>query len=452
MEIGISIVISFILIVANGYFSMSEMALVNAKKALLRKDAELGDIRAQRAVKLTKDPGSFFAAIQVAITLLGFFSSAIAATNLSEPLSRWLQSFDIGFLSMIAPGLAPVFITLIVSYASIVIGELFPKRIGLANAEKVSKIVAGPLLAFQRIALPLVRFTAWSADILARLFRVKSTEDSQIISEEEIRHMVADNTELIDDEKRMIHEIIELGDTTVREIMQPRMDMILVEDTFTVRQAIERMRGTGYTRIPVYHNDYDQIVGIVHFKDLIAPLMDGKESDEVGKYAFEAYFVPETKDIFPLLSEMQSSRQQMAIVVDEYGGTDGLVTVEDIVEEIVGEIVDETDLEDKYITKLSDDEWLVDGRLPSDDAVSLGWPVEASEGYETIAGWLLDTIDFVPQMGEQFEVEGYLFRIQSMRRNRISIIRVKRLPEIDEDEENAKRESEMEKHEQGEKG
>ncbi len=427
MEIGISIFVSFILILANGYFSMSEMALVNAKKTLLRKDAEEGDLGAKRAIALTDDPGSFLAAIQVAITLLGFFSSAIAATNLSDPLSNWIQGFNIGLLSMAAPWLAPIVITLIVSYASIVIGELLPKRIGLANAEKVSKFVAGSLLMFQRIASPLVRFTAWSADLLARLFHVKTTDESQIISEEEIRYMVEDNTELLEDEKRMIHEIIELGDTTVREIMQPRMDMILVEDTFTVKQAIDRMRGTGYTRLPVYHADYDHIVGIVHFKDLIAPLMDGKESDEVGKYAFEALFVPETKDIFPLLSEMQSSRQQMAIVVDEYGGTDGLVTVEDIVEEIVGDIVDETDLEDKYITALSDEEWLVDGRLPTDDAISLGWPVEASEGYETIAGWLLDTIDFVPQMGEEFEVEGYLFRIQSMRRNRISVIRVKRL-------------------------
>ena len=161
--------------------------------------------------------------------------------------------------------------------------------------------------------------------------------------------MVTDNDELLPDEKRMIHDILDLGDMTVHEIMQPRVDMILVEDTETVRQAVDRMRGTGYSRLPVFHEDIDRIVGIVHYKDLVGPLMDGKENEPVADYAYEALFVPETKDLFPLLSEMQTNRQQMAIVVDEYGGTDGLITVEDIVEEIVGEIIDESDIENKFI-------------------------------------------------------------------------------------------------------
>ena len=426
MDIGISIVVTFLLVLVNGYFSMSEMALVNAKHVLLQKDADEGDKKAQRALSLASDSGQFLATIQVAITLVGFFASAAAATNLSDPLAQWLSGFGVGWLSVIAPGLAPVLITLIVSYLSIVVGELVPKRMALADAERVSKTVAGPLMVFQKVARPLVALTSASANGLSRLLRIKNADERQSVSEEEIKYMVTDNDELLPDEKRMIHDILDLGDMTVHEIMQPRVDMILVEDTETVRQAVDRMRGTGYSRLPVFHEDIDCIVGIVHYKDLVGPLMDGKENEPVADYAYEALFVPETKDLFPLLSEMQTNRQQMAIVVDEYGGTDGLITVEDIVEEIVGEIIDESDIENKFITPLSDGTWLVDGRFPVEDALKLGWPVTESDDYETMAGWLMGMIDFVPQVGDEFEFGGYRFKIQAMRRRRISNIRVTR--------------------------
>lgn len=427
MDIGISILVTFVLVLVNGYFSMSEMALVNAKHVLLQKEADEGDRRAGRALGLASDSSQFLATIQVAITLVGFFASAAAATNLSDPLAAWMASFDIGWLAFVAPALAPVLITLLVSYLSIVVGELVPKRIALADAERVSKAVAGPLLVFKKLASPLVALTSISANGLAKLLRIKDADDRQSVSEEEIKYMVTDNDELLEDEKRMIHEILDLGDMTVHEIMQPRVDMMLVEDTETVRAALERMHGTGYSRLPVFREDADSIIGIAHYKDLLAPLMEGREGDPVGKYAYEAMFVPETKDIFPLLSEMQASRQQMAIVVDEYGGTDGLITIEDIVEEIVGEIIDEFDLDSKYVTQKGPDVWLVDGRFPVEDALALGWPVQESDDYETIAGWLMDAVDFVPQIGDKFELGGFRFKIEMMRRRRISTIRVERL-------------------------
>lgn len=435
MDIGISIVVTFILVLVNGYFSMSEMALVNAKQVMLQKEADEGDRRAKRALALASDSGKFLATIQVAITLVGFFASAAASTNLSNPLASWFSSFGIDWLTFIAPGLAPVLITLAVSYLSIVVGELVPKRIALSDAERVSKMVAGPLNVFRTIAKPLVWLTSASANGLSRLFGIKSAEERQSVSEEEIKYIVKDNDELLDDEKRMIHDILDLGDMTVREVMQPRVDMMFVEDVETVRQAVDRMRGTGYSRLPVYHEDYDTIVGIVNYKDLVAPILDGKGDEPVGPYAYEALFVPETKDVYPLLSEMQTNRQQMAIVVDEYGGTDGLITVEDILEEIVGEIGDETDVEDgKYVSTIAEGEWVVDGRLPADDAAELGWPVADSDDYETIAGWLMNTIDVVPSMGDEFEIEGYRFKIQAMRRRRISTIRVSRLEKLDQEE------------------
>ena len=209
MDIWISIVVTFVLVLVNGYFSMSEMALVNARHVLLQHDADEGDKSAQRALGLAADSGQFLATIQVAITLVGFFASAAAATNLSDPLAQWLSGFNIGWLSVIAPGLAPVVITLIVSYLSIVVGELVPKRIALADAERVSKMVAGPLMVFQKIASPLVALTSASANGLSRLFGIKNADERQNVSEEEIKYMVTDNDEMLEDEKRMIHHIID---------------------------------------------------------------------------------------------------------------------------------------------------------------------------------------------------------------------------------------------------
>ena len=246
----------------------------------------------------------------------------------------------------------------------------------------------------------------------------------QQVSEEEIKTLVDDADELLDDEKRMIGDILSLNDMTVSEIMTPRVYIMAVEDTETVRQALERVKGTGYSRLPVYHEDLDSIVGIVHCKDLIPAVLEGRLDDPAADYAFRPLFVPESKDVFPLLSEMQTNRQQIAVVVDEYGGTDGLITVEDIVEEIVGEIIDETDAQTDLVVKNGPGEWTVDGRLSVEDARELGFPVTESDQYETIAGWLMSVVDVVPRIGDEFTVGGYRFMVQSMRRRRIQKLRV----------------------------
>lgn len=424
MDITISLITTFVLTLINGYFSMSEMALTTAKRAVLEHEAEEGDKRAERAIKLAADSDQLLATIQVAITLVGFASSAVASTSLSDPLATWLMSFGIAPLSAIARGLAPVIITVAVAFVSIVIGELVPKRIGLANAEGVSKQVVGPLSFFQKIARPLVWLTGACSDGLARILRIKSADDRQNVSEEEIKYMVSEQDDLLDEEKRMIHEIFDLGDTVAREVMVPRVDTTMCEDDETVADLLSTMRQTGFSRIPVYHEDPDNVAGIAHIKDLIQPALDGKGDQPIAGFLRDATFVPDTKDILPLLSEMQTSHDQIVVVVDEYGGTAGIITIEDIVEEIVGEIEDEFDPDNKYLTRLSRREWLVDGRFSCDDAIELGWPLEESDDYETIAGWILELCDSVPDIGEVFEVAGYKFKVQSMRGQRISLIRV----------------------------
>ncbi len=251
----------------------------------------------------------------------------------------------------------------------------------------------------------------------------------EAVSEDEIKDMVADNAELLDDEKRMINDILDLADMTVREIMKPRVDMIMAEDVEPALTALDRMRGTGYSRLPVYHEEVDDVIGIVNYKDLIGPLMDGRIDGPVSDFMFEPLYVPETKNVLALLSELQAARMQMAIVVDEYGGTDGLITMEDIVEEIVGEINDETDRDRELVTILGAGQWRCDGRFPVEDAVELGWPLEESDDYETVAGWLIHTLDFVPKVGDEFVVDGFSFKVEKMRRSRIAVIRVKQLEE-----------------------
>lgn len=423
MDVAISILVTFLLTLANGFFSASEMAVVNAKRAVLEPEAEDGDKRAKSAIDLSSDSGQFLATIQVAITLVGFASSAFAATSLSDPLAKWLTT--LGMPAGIAGNIAVVAITLIVAYFSTVIGELVPKRIALSDAESVAKTVAGPIRAFMHLAAPLVWLTSTSADGLSKLLGIKSADERQEVSEEEIKYMVTDSEELSDQEKSMIHDVIDLGDTIAREVMIPRVDMTSVEDTSTLNHVLAVMRRTGYSRIPVYHDSVDRVIGIAHIKDIIRPILDeGKGEACVADFVRTATYVPDTKDIIPLLSEMQTSHEQMVIVVDEYGGTAGVLTIEDIVEEIVGEIEDEFDPDNKYLTKLSDREWLVDGRFSLDDAMDLGWPIEDNEEFETIAGYVLELADKVPHPGDVFEKDGYTFRVQSMRGRRVSLLRV----------------------------
>lgn len=254
-----------------------------------------------------------------------------------------------------------------------------------------------------------------------RLFSKRTTRD---VSEDEIKSLVDDADNLIDDKKRMIGEILDLDELAVNDVMTPRVDMIGISDDETVRSALERMLGTGYSRMPVFHEDLDTIVGLIHLKDLVQPALDGQESQLAVQFCHDAFFIPETKDLFSLLREMQEKRQQMAVVVDEYGGTDGLITVEDIVEEIVGEIIDESDSQHAFLIDQGKGEWIADGRLTVEDAREAGFPIEESPQYDTIAGWFMSVIDAVPQIGREIQHEGFCFRVQDMRRRRIRLLHI----------------------------
>ena len=425
---ALEIVLIIVLVALNGYFAAAEIALISARRAALKRRAEGGSSGAKAALALTEEPTRLLATIQVGITLVGMLASAAAAVTLAKPVEVWLDGFGITWLSAAAAGLSVLLVTMVIAYVTLIFGELVPKRLGLQRAEKVAVAVAGPISLLAKLMAPVVWLLSASTSAVARVVGVKSEAGRSAVSEEEIKLLVTEQGSLLEEEKRMIHEIFELGDTVAREIMVPRVDMVLAEDTHSVREATEIMRGTGYSRVPVFHEDRDRIVGVALLKDLVGPLAEGRGDDPVTGYTRQPVFVPETKGILPLLSEMQTHRNQVAVVVDEYGGTAGLVTVEDIVEEVVGEIADEFDRDRRYITQVGPAEWVLDGRLPIEDALELGLPVEESDEYETIAGWLLARLGHIPVPGERYVSVGYEFRVQAMRRRRVARLHVNAVP------------------------
>jgi putative hemolysin len=434
-NLGYQVLLIAALVALEGYFAAAEIALISARRAVLRKRAEEGSKGARSALALTEDPTRLLATIQIGITFVGFLAAAAGAVSLAQPVEAWLRSLGMPLVARAAPGLSVLGVTLLISYVTLVFGELVPKRIGLQRAEKVALSVAGAVTWLERALAPLVWLLTISTSAVSRLTGLKLEGGRPGVSEEEIKLLVTEQGTLLEEEKRMIREIFEIGDTVTREIMVPRVDMALAEDADTVAHVASMMHGTGFSRLPVFHGDHDKIVGIVLLKDLVVPLAEGKSDDLVSAHMREPVFVPETKGILPLLSEMRAARNQMTIVVDEYGGTAGLATLEDIVEEIVGEITDEFDREHRRITRVSDALMIVDGQLSIEEALEQGLPVEESDGYETVAGWMLAMLGHIPVPGERLEHRGHVFHILTMRRSRIARIRVtvlKRQGEPDE--------------------
>lgn len=424
------IIFVVVLILVNGYFAAAEIALISAKKSALLRSADEGSKGAKTALKLSEDQTRMLSTVQVAITLVGMLASATAAVTLAAPLQRWLEKVGIGALSTVASGLSVFIVTLIISYFTLVIGELVPKRIGIRKADSVAIAVAGPVAFLAVVAAPVVWLLTKSTNLLSNFIGLHEDENDEA-NEEEIKLLINQQSSLLDEEKQMINEIFELGDTVVREIMVPRVDMTFIEDTSSVIESLRALQSKGYSRVPVFHEGHDKIIGIAMLKDIVIPVSEGKGDAPVTDYMRVPSFVPETKGILPLLTDMQTTRNQMAVVVDEYGGTAGIVTIEDIVEEVVGEISDEFDRDKADVSELRTAEWVVNGTLPVEDAEGLGFPVQESDEYDTIAGWMLEKFGHIPHVGEEIEQDDFTFTVHSMRKRRIARIRINGLAHKD---------------------
>lgn len=433
--VGESITIA-VLIVLNGYFVAAEMSLIAARRTALRSAADHGSQGAVAALKLLDDPNRLLSTISAAITLVGFTAASLAAVTFEKPLADALRALGLPWVTPFASGLAVFAVTVAITYLTLVFGELAPKRLGMQRAERVAQAVAIPVTWLSIAAAPLVWVLGRSTNVVARLFGIKPGDASRGVSEEEIKLLVREQGTLLEEEKRMIREVFELGDTVAREIMVPRVDTEMLEDTLTVGEALKAFRRTGFSRMPVFHDDPDSVVGVALLKDILGPIAAGRHGDPIVQGMRHPAFIPETKPILDLLQEMRSSHNHMVVVVDEHGGTAGLVTIEDIVEEVIGEIADEFDRDYRYINRIGDGVWMVDGRLPVEDSIEkLGLPIPESEEYDTLAGWVLSVLGHIPVVGERVFAGDAELRVQAVRQRRIARLRVSAsvAPSDDED-------------------
>ena len=427
-----SVLLLIVLTLVNAFFAASEIAVVTLKDAKIEKMAHDGNKDAKRLLKLTKNSSRFFSTIQIGVTLAGFLSSATAAQSFSDGLSAALRFLP--FSDSVIHGISTVLITLILSYFSLVFGELVPKKIAIKRAEAVSFRFAGILMGVATVFRPLVSLLTASTNGVLRLLGIDPSDKEQPVTEEEIMMMVDAGEErgvLREDTKDMISNIFDFNDSTVNEIMTPRTEVDAVEDTATLTKAIAVARSQGYSRIPVYHDDLDSILGILYVKDFLkyvgTPVNPAIRLTDLMR---PAYFVPETKPCGDLFSEMTARRLQIAVAVDEYGGTAGIVTMEDLLESIVGSIQDEYDTDEEGIQRESDNRYSVDG-MASVDEISDLTGVQLPEGdYDTVAGLMVKLLGRIPKADEHphVKVRNLTLTADEMDGHRISRITIVKEP------------------------
>ena len=414
------------LILLNAFFAATEMAFVSLNDAKISVKAKEGDKKYKKIEKMLKNPSKFLATIQIGITLAGFLPSAFASDVFASELAKVLFDLTHTFSVTVWQNISIVVITIILSYFTLIFGELVPKRIAMENAEKFSKFSISIISVLAKVMSPFVKFLTWSTDVVSKLFGVKK-ESEETVTEEEIRMMVDVGQEkgtINDDEKEMINNVFELNDKEVSEIMIHRTEMFALEDTMSVSEVSKKLiEGEyRYSRIPVYNEDIDNIEGILYIKELLR----ANSNVKIKKLLKDTLFIPESKRINEVFKEMQKNKIHMAIVVDEYGGTAGVVTMEDILEEIVGDIYDEYDpVEEKY-EKIDENTYIVDGQMSILDFEKLIGVKNIETEYDTVSGYLMELMDRVPTEEENhvIETDKLVFKIEEFDDRRISKVKV----------------------------
>jgi len=410
------VVLAFILI--GGFFAAAEMALVSLREGQVRALAKRGK-RGQRAARLAHDPNRFLAAVQIGVTVATLLSGAYGAATLVEDLRRWLVH---QMPRSVANPLAFVLVTLVIAFFSLVLGELAPKRIALQRQERISIIAAPVLDRIAALARPVVWLIGGFVNLVVRLLGGDPKVGRGTMSSDELRDLVAGHQNLTPDERHIVSEVFDAGKRQIREVLVPRTEVDFLPASMPLTQAIAvAARGT-HSRFPVFEDSYDDVIGFVHARDLLDPGRNG--SVRVGDIKRPVKMLPTSKTVMSALSEMRRDRAHLAIVVDEYGGTAGIVTLEDLVEELIGDIQDEYDVEGRPSRRLRTGEIEVDGLMNLDDfAEQTG--IEIPDGpYETVAGYLLAALGQLPQLGESAELDGTRLTVTELEGRRISRVKV----------------------------
>ncbi len=424
------LLIIVILTLVEGVFVAAEIALVSMRRTRIEALVEEGNRSARRVQRLVAQPGRFLAVTQIGLTFLGFLASAYAAVSLTENLRRFLASFAV--TQSYAQPLALVIVTLLLSLFTIVFGELVPKSLALAHTERYALTLSAFVDFLLRPLSPLVTLLTFITSTVSRALGAGQMDESQM-STQELRFIVergAEQGTLEAEEEQMINAVIELGDRRVHEVMIPRIAIVAIPATATLEEAIDKVVEEGHSRIPVFEQSVDEVIGILYAKDLL-PFLKGPNQGRPNLRSLlrTPVFVPESMSIDNLLHEFQRRKVHLAIVLDEYGGTAGLVTIEDLLEEIVGEIQDEYDVEEPMIVKISDDEARVDGRAAVDDLAELfdtHFGLEDEDEYDTVGGLIYHRVGGIPSPGDQVEVDGLQLTVESTDGRRVGKVLVVR--------------------------
>ncbi len=420
-----------LLILLNGLFVAAEIAFVTVRRTRLDELADEGDRRAARALRLLKDPGRFLAVIQVAITFLGALASAVAAVSIVELLATPLSG--VSWIGERAGALALLVVTLLVSIVSIVLGELIPKGFALANPDRIALAASGPISLFAKIVSPLVALLVLLTKVISKPFGIDPTRTPEL-SAAEIRLIVEQGSQqgvLEAEEEQMISAVMSLSDSKLHEVMVPRIDIVAIDQEATFDEAVEVVLKEGHSRTPLYRESVDHIVGILYAKDLLRLIAAGGTRPRLRDIMRPALFVPESQSVDDLLHELQRRKVHMAVVLDEYGGTAGLVTIEDLLEEIVGEIQDEFDEEEPMKVEIGPGEVILDGRAAIDDLTELVEPaleLEDDEEYDTLGGFVYHRIGRVPVVGDAVVIEPFVITVIKVSGRRVGKVRVRWTP------------------------
>ena len=424
----------------NAYFAGAEMAVVSVNKNRIRSLAEEGNKKAKVIEGLFDDSTKFLSTIQVAITFAGFYSSASAAAGISPVLAEWMQGFNIPYSQQIAHN----GVTLVLMFFNLVFGELVPKRIALQKAEAFCMLTVMPVHYISIILSPFTKLLSVSTKLVLKLLRMQTEDQEEAVTEEEIKALLKMGNEsgtFDDEEREMIDSVFAFDDRTAREIMVPRRDVVVMDIGEPFDELIDEVLESRHSRIPVYEENIDNIIGVLHVKDVMIEMRrSGLDGMNIRDMLHEPFFVPETKEADELFRTMQETRHHMALLVDEYGGFSGIVTIEDLVEEIMGDINEEYEEVVPEIVPVSEDEYVLDGGILIEDLNDeLGLKLE-TENYDTLSGYLIEQLGHIPAKEDRdvIESDNLVFTVEEVKDNRITKVRLKILP-VPEDEEESKK-------------
>jgi len=419
-KVVLDIVVVLVIILIGGFFAGSEMALVSLREGQVKALTKRGR-RGQRAARLAQDPNRFFSAVQIGVTLATLFSGAYGAETLAGYLKSWLirQHLSPGWAGTVAF----IVVTICITFFSLVLGELAPKRIALQRAPTLALLAAPLLDRIAVLARPVVWLLTKCTNLIVALLGGDPRLGRLAITEEELRDLVTGAQTLSQDERQIVGEVFDAGKRQIREVLVPRTEVVFLDAETQVAEAAAIAAGVPHSRLPVYQDTYDNVIGFVHVRDLLGPGVT-KDSVPVRQIARPVKYLPISKTVLSSLSEMRRERAHLAIVIDEYGGTAGIVTLEDLVEELIGEIRDEYDIEQDHATRLPAGDVEVDGLLNLDEfGEQTG--IELPEGpYETAAGYVLAALGALPSVGDTVQVAGRIITVTELDGRRISRLRV----------------------------